>query len=82
MDHTLDIPKVFYDDHVQRSLPAPKIVKELANTYRCKGSLLDWEELRSDAYHYAKDTILSSDYPGLAASARATVKRIDKGIGR
>jgi hypothetical protein len=72
------IPSVFYWDHVDRDLPAGEIIKSYAN-----GRLFvrldedEFNELLSDAEYYAEGGGgLTSEYRGLMASARATVKAL------
>lgn len=76
------IPKVFYDDHMDRDLPAPAIYKETKHHYWISvlGEHLD--ELLADADHYVYMQSLGAWEKtafGLVASARATMNAIEKG---
>ena len=74
----VDLPPVFYDDHVARELPAGRELKRTKRLVTVQLSLADFDELMNDAEHYAH-----ADGPsgydgetGLRASARATIKRL------
>lgn len=69
------IPKVFYDDHVHRDLPAGRIVKQTKQHYHVELSDEEHHELLSDANHYA-DPNNDFQMPGLSASARATARAL------
>jgi hypothetical protein len=71
------LPPKFYHDHVQRDLPGGTVVKENSRHVWVELNRDDAEELLSDAEHYANPVNgYTSDYPGLAASARATAKKL------
>ena len=75
------IPKKFYDDHCDRDLKAPTIIKETKAHY----FVADDEhlsELLSDAMHYESPTWFGCEFGdylwGVCLSAAATVKAIEK----
>ena len=78
MTSTIDIPLRFYDDHIARDLIAPTVVKRLARTVRIEVKIgsPEWDELLSDATHYATDDSYISDtyYRGISMSAKAAVR--------
>ena len=49
----LSIPKRFYDDHVERDLPAPEILERNGQHYTIDSEHPDFDELVNDASHYA-----------------------------
>ena len=51
----IKIPRGFYDDHADRELPSPVIIKETKRNYVISRDDPAWEELLSDAQHYAND---------------------------
>ena len=86
------IPRVFFDDHINRELPPfsqeiyglPEgtIVKSTKSTYTVLLTSDEADELLSDADYYS-DPVIARDMMdgnrqmiGLISSARATVKRI------
>ncbi len=79
---TIRIPKVFYDDHVERELPAPEIVRELKTHYFIDANSEHLAELLEDAafyadpFHYAHAEFGSS-LAGIVRSARATKKALE-----
>tara|TARA_B100000282_G_C31631933_1_gene444291 strand:- start:109 stop:429 length:321 start_codon:yes stop_codon:yes gene_type:complete len=75
------IPKRFYDDHCERDLEAPGIVKETkAHYWVAEDEHL--EELLSDAKFYEDPTLFACDFGdplwAICLSAQATVKAIEK----
>lgn len=72
------IPKVFYDDHVGRELPAPKILRVLARQYEIDADSSEAQELLEDAEHYSDVTTWGNgiEYGGIERSARATARII------
>jgi len=81
MTNTVKIPKVFFDDHCERDLPAPEIIKETGKHYRISLNDNNLDEFLNDAEYYAsKDTLqaMGGDpfYKGLCFSARATIAAI------
>lgn len=74
---TIDLPPAFYDDHVARDLPGGTEVHRTNRWVRVELTPAELAEVRSDAHHYATEPDYRADYPGLVASARATVRIID-----
>jgi hypothetical protein len=68
------IPKRFLDDHAERELPAPIIVRETSSHYFIDPADDAIEELVNDARHYG-DSIDNAPR-GLIASARATLRAL------
>ena len=72
---TIRIPKRFYDDHVERDLPAPIVIKSTTKHYWIDSVGKAVVELLDDAEFYA-----DADGPdvdtGLRSSARATARAI------
>lgn len=80
---TYRLPPAFYWDHTYRDLPAGRVVRETKAHVYVELDGETWDELRSDAIHYAY-AMVSAGFDGgfgLASSARATLKVLDK-IGR
>jgi hypothetical protein len=80
---TVDLPERFYDDHVARDLPGGVRVRDLKGYRRVKLNRAEYDEMLSDARHYAhangpRDFEGAS---GLVSSARGAVKRLEK-VGR
>ena len=80
---TYTIPAKFYWDHTYRDLPEfghSELLREIGKN-RVEVSLDEhaYRDLRSDAAYYS-DAGIARDMgmPGLAASARATVKALDE----
>ena len=70
---------MFYDDHVARDLPSPKILKETKTHYFiCTKDKSLLNELEDDADYYSKCDALGGLYveKGLIKSARATLKKL------
>lgn len=57
------IPSGFYDDHINRSLPAPPPVKETKNSVWIDTAHPDYSELLDDAKWYASLTSEGRDDP-------------------
>tara|TARA_R100000231_G_C5281256_1_gene151652 strand:+ start:48 stop:419 length:372 start_codon:yes stop_codon:yes gene_type:complete len=79
----IKIPKRFYDDHNERDLESPLIVKENTKNYWINSEDEHLEELHSDAYYYSipyVDTHPSHYLWGVVVSARATLKAIEKAV--
>ena len=78
---TLDAPRTFWHDHEYRGLADDvEVVKILARKVRVRLTDEQLSELRSDAAFYASE-FRSDEEPylrGLAASAAATVRAIDR----
>ena len=73
------IPKRFYDDHVDRDLPAPEIARETKQHYFINATSEHLEELLGDAtFHVETKPSFFPEYYGLCESARATARAIEK----
>lgn len=71
------LPAKFYLDHVARSLPAGRLLHEGARHVRVALDHDAFADLLSDAHYYADPaTAAMMGDTGLAASARATVRRL------
>lgn len=79
----IDVPQRFHDDHTGRDLPGGRLLKTLARTYRVELDQEEFEELLSDARHYAGDAMsewVSEDFAfamAVVQSARATVRKLE-----
>lgn len=76
---TIRVPRKFFDDHVERDLPSPKILRETKNHYFIPKNDEAVSELLSDADYYAEMRRLGGLEPGLgglAMSAEATARAI------
>lgn len=72
------LPPTFYDDHVSRDLPSGEEVRRTKSHVFVNLTDEERAELLSDARHYASPSMgFSADYPGLVASARATIKALE-----
>ena len=72
------VPPRFYWDHVYRDLPGGTVVSETKRYVRVDLSQDEFEELLSDALHYAYHMAPAGfEEWGLIQSARATVKALD-----
>ena len=72
----LKITKKFYDDHVARDLPSPKILKETKNHYYiCIKDKSALNELEDDADYYSNGDGLYVER-SMVQSARATLKKL------
>ena len=71
----IKIPKLFYDDHLARDLPSPKILKQPKTNYFISETDEHISDLLDDADYYVW-TVSTSDYKGLVQSAKATLKAI------
>jgi hypothetical protein len=77
--NTIKIGKVFYDDHCERDLIAPTIIRQTKTHYFIDGT--DNEALRellSDSNHYKHHSWFDSNYFGLCRSAARTYEAICK----
>lgn len=72
------IPKRFYDDHIERDLPAPKVSKTTKAHYYIPADQTDeLSELLSDAEFYSDRDHFTDPYLlGICTSAQATAKAI------
>ena len=73
---TIKIPKRFYDDHCERDLPAPRIVKETKSNYWIEAGSEHLAELLSDADAYSYVSNWPRHLFGLCCSAAATADAI------
>mgnify|MGYP003112962334 CR=1 FL=1 len=73
----IKIPKLFYDDHLARDLPSPKILKQTKTNYFISETDEHIFELLDDADYYVV-MVCASDYKDLILSAKATIKAIHK----
>ena len=63
MSETYKITKRFYQDHCERDLPAPDVVKETKNHFFIDATENEaMAELRSDAWFYADGNIDGHDH--------------------
>ena len=74
---TIRLPKQFFDDHWERELPTPAIIKQTRQHYYVAADDPALPELLDDADYYAG--AYGPDAPWLKSSARATVKAIRAG---
>lgn len=83
MSRLIRIPTRFFDDHVDRGLPAPRVVRATRNHYFIEGQPgHELEELLEDARHYSEPGLFPErEMLGLVASARATARAIEKAQG-
>lgn len=73
-DILIRIPKRFIDDHAERELPTPIVVRETSSHYFVDPADDAIEELINDAEHYVDG--LDEAPRGIVASARATLQAI------
>ena len=73
-DRLIKLPKRFFDDHAERGLPTPEVIREYAHSYAVSINDPELSELLSDAEHYA-DAVDQAER-GLITSARATRRAI------
>ena len=73
-DRLIKLPKRFFDDHAERGLPTPEVIREYSNNYAVSINDPELSELLSDAEHYA-DAVDQAER-GLITSARATCRAI------
>lgn len=76
----VQLPPRFYYDHVARDLPAGRVVRATRRHVFVEVGEDERAELLSDARHYASagNGLDVRDYAGLIASARATVRALEK----
>ena len=81
--HIIKIPKMFWDDHLQRDcVDHPYEVRELTKHFVITLTELDLMDLLDDAHHHATEPDLDWDMMPLKSSARATRDAIFKQIGK
>ena len=75
----IKVPANFFDDHDSRDLPTPRVITRNSRTVTILADDTNLAELLSDAELYAEpDTDFHSELRGLIASAKATVRAINK----
>lgn len=72
MTDLIRLPKRFFDDHAERDLDTPAIVRETKAHYFVRANDPALDELREDAEFYAAEHGPDLLPPGLKASAHAT----------
>ena len=80
MTDLIKIPRTFYDDHRDRDLESPKILKETKTHYWIKADDPDIAELKSDAHYYYtlwREGAFDKYLFGLCMSAGATLKALE-----
>ena len=78
MSKTYEITKRFYQDHCERDLPAPDVVKETKNHFFIDATENEaMAQLRSDAWFYADGNV--DDGKHLVRSAIALLRVIGSG---
>jgi hypothetical protein len=73
------LPRVFYFDHVSRDLPeqgATRVVSETKRDVTVSMDAAAYDDLLSDAEHYATPDQFGAEFFGLVSSARATARRL------
>ena len=81
MTNTIKVPAYFYDDHDSRELPTPCVLHRTARAVTVAIDDLNLPELLSDAKYYADpEGDFEPECRGLIASAKATVRAINKFI--
>jgi hypothetical protein len=77
-DKLLRLPHKFFDDHGDRALPTPDIVRATASHYFIRADDPAVESLLDDARYYTDPYGPDAEWlGGLKASARATIKAIE-----
>ena len=80
MQNLIKIPKRFFDDHKERDLDTPQIIKETKTNYWIRSNDPHLAELKSDADYYATMWDMGSFDKwvfGIATSAKATLKALE-----
>ena len=81
MSNTIKIPRRFYDDHVERDLEAPPVVKATKTHYWIDAKSEHLDELLSDASHYADMAgYMAPHVFGICRSAAATKRAIQDAV--
>ena len=81
MNNLIKIPQRFFQDHAERDLDTPEIIKMTSTHYWIKSDDPHITELYQDAKFYAKpwiDSVPGDGLWGIVVSARATKKALDK----
>jgi hypothetical protein len=76
----IQIPKRFYDDHVERDLPAPTIVHETGRYYLIRSDDPALPELLNDARYYANANGPDMAPRGLRPAALALIHAVDEAL--
>lgn len=76
MTHLLWIPKRFFDDHRDRDLPTPVVIRETARHYFIRADDPALPELQDDARYYAGPDAPDMSPAGLSGAARALLKAL------
>lgn len=72
------LPRRFYDDHAWRGLPTPPALRVTERHVWIDPEHPYVSELLSDARHHAEEAMyFDPPMPGLASSARATIKALE-----
>jgi len=80
----IKLPKRFFQDHKERDLDTPTVVKENSRNVWVNANDPHLAELRADADYYSDMWDIGGFDQwvfGLARSAKATLKAIDNGTG-
>ena len=73
------LPKKFFDDHRDRELPTPKVIKETSRHYFVSASDEELVELGDDAVFYTNPhSEFWKELPGLYKSAKATLRALGR----
>ena len=72
----IKIPRSFYDDHCERDLEAPDVIRSTKQHYYIDGTSPHLAELLSDAEYYEDPQGFDRHVFGLCMSAKATAKAI------
>ena len=81
MTNLIKIPQRFFQDHAERDLDTPEIIKMTSTHYWIKADDPHITELYQDAKFYAKpwiDSVPGDGLWGIVVSARATKRALDK----
>ena len=80
----IKLPKRFFQDHKERDLDTPTVVKENSRNVWVNANDRHLAELRADADYYSDMWDMGGFDQwgfGIARSAKATIKAIDNGTG-
>ena len=76
----IKVPQRFYLDHVNRDLPAGKIIKSTSKHFIIEVDQATFDELLNDAQFYADASYvieqMGREYIGLVRSAQSTVRAL------
>lgn len=68
------VPPAFYDDHIERDLPASPVIRTVRGRYEIDADHPDFAELLDDAQHYAHPNGPDEVSRGLVRSAKLLVE--------